>query len=102
MRLSDQNNPSKHGFFRPFLQKNAKTQSANYNNINTLHFCILHFENVEECTLYRITKKPLKFSDFLIVDSKWLQLFTTNHFLADTNNSGMATKRRLGTGKGLE
>ena len=26
-----------------------------------------------------ITKKPLKFSDLLIVDSKWLQLFTTNH-----------------------
>lgn len=26
-----------------------------------------------------VTKKPLKFSDFLMVDSKWLQLFTTNH-----------------------
>lgn len=26
-----------------------------------------------------VTKKPLKFSDFLIVDSNYLQLFTTNH-----------------------
>ena len=26
-----------------------------------------------------VTKKPLKFSDFLMVDSNYLQLFTTNH-----------------------
>ena len=53
--------------FLALLQRNAKAEYANYNNINALHFCILHFENVEECTLNRITKKPLKFSDFLIV-----------------------------------
>ena len=42
MRLSDQNNPSKRPFLALFA-KNAKAEYANYNNISTLHFCILHF-----------------------------------------------------------
>ena len=29
--------------FSPFFAKNAKTKFTNYININTLHFCILHF-----------------------------------------------------------
>ena len=29
--------------FLALLQRNAKAEYANYNNINTLHFCILHF-----------------------------------------------------------
>ena len=65
-RLSDQNNPSKHGFFALFCKK-RKDRFRNKLNISALHFCILQFRNVEECTLNRITKKSLKFSDFLIV-----------------------------------
>jgi hypothetical protein len=29
--------------FLALLQRNAKAEYANYNNINTLHFCILQF-----------------------------------------------------------
>jgi hypothetical protein len=29
--------------FLAFFAKNAKAKYANYNNINTLHFCILQF-----------------------------------------------------------
>ena len=65
-RLSDQNIRSKHGF-SPLFCKKRKDGFRNKLNINALHFCILHFENVEECTLNRITKKSLKYSDFLIV-----------------------------------
>ena len=37
-----ENTPSKRPIFSPFA-KNAKKEYANYNNINTLHFCILQF-----------------------------------------------------------
>ena len=37
-----ENTPSKRPILA-LLQRNAKTKSANYININTLHFCILHF-----------------------------------------------------------
>ena len=67
--------------FLALLQRNAKAEYANYNNINALHFCILQFENVEECILNQIIKKPLKFSDFLIV------VFTTNHLPMQKNYS---------------
>ena len=56
MRLSDQNTPSKHGFFALFRKK-RKDGFCNKLNIKELHFCILHFENVEECTLNRVIKK---------------------------------------------
>ena len=37
-----ENTPSKRPILA-LLQRNAKTKSANYININTLHFCILQF-----------------------------------------------------------
>ena len=37
-----ENTPSKHPILA-LLQRNAKVEYANYNNINTLHFCILQF-----------------------------------------------------------
>ena len=36
--------PPQNAPFLALLQRNAKAGCANYNNINTLHFCILHFE----------------------------------------------------------
>jgi hypothetical protein len=35
--------PHQNAPFLTLLQRNAKVQPANYNNINTLHFCILQF-----------------------------------------------------------
>ena len=46
MRLSDQNKPSKHGFFALFCKK-CKDGFRNKLNINALHFCILHFAFLE-------------------------------------------------------
>ena len=45
-KTTPQNTP----FFALFCKK-CKDDFCNKLNINTLHFCILHFENVEECTL---------------------------------------------------
>ena len=55
-----ENTPSKHPFFALFA-KNAKTEYANYNNINALHFCILQF-----------TFLPIKRDDRQIVPSYFL------------------------------
>lgn len=35
--------PPQNAPFLALLQRNAKAEYANYNNINTLHFCILQF-----------------------------------------------------------
>ena len=35
--------PPQNAPFLALLQRNAKAQSANYANINALHFCILQF-----------------------------------------------------------
>ena len=35
--------PHQNTAFSPLFAKNAKTEYANYNNINALHFCILQF-----------------------------------------------------------
>ena len=58
MRLSDQNNPSKHGFFAPFCKK-RKDGFRNKLNINTLHFCILHFakNGCADCSVASPSKK---------------------------------------------
>ena len=42
MRLSDQNNPSKHPILALFCKK-RKDRLRNKLNISALHFCILHF-----------------------------------------------------------